>query len=88
MKVDLVPIVKGVSSLIASAGIGAVVENAVRSTTPAKLSKYGILLTVIGRIVLTSYLSDKASEYVEKRIDEAVERTKKQKKGEDDAYSI
>jgi hypothetical protein len=76
-RMNLLPILKGLSSLVTSASIGAVVENAIRSTTPAKLGKYGKVLTIVGRVILTAYLSEKAAEYIEKQIDEVIDKHKK-----------
>jgi hypothetical protein len=55
MKINLLPLLKGAASLVASAGIGAVVENAIRSTTPVDIGKFNKILTMVGQTLLTGF---------------------------------
>lgn len=64
-------IVKSGTKLIVSTGVGAIVGNAIACTTPIGQLGLAMGLSVkVGSFVLSSMVSDKAVEYVEKQIDE------------------
>ncbi len=68
-----ITIVKSVVGLVASIGVGTVVGNAVKATTPANISKFGKIATVVGSVVLTGMVGIAAEKYTDGQIDKAVE---------------
>jgi hypothetical protein len=72
-----IELVKTVGTFIVSAGVGAIVNNAVKATTPYKTGKIQRACIWVGALVLTSMLSDKATKYTEDKIDETVSKVKK-----------
>ncbi len=62
-------IIKPLSFLVSSLSAGAVVGNAIKHTTPENLKFFGKIGVAIGGFVLSTFVGDKAGEYVEKEID-------------------
>lgn len=71
--------IKSVAALVASAGIGAVVTNAIKATTPEDIKIYNKIAVVIGTVVASQAISDVASTYASKQIDEVAANFKKAK---------
>lgn len=69
-------IIKTAVSIGASVGVGAIVGNVVKSTTPSDVKKITKLLIGFGSLVLTGLASDMASKYTEDTIDETVAAVK------------
>lgn len=70
-------VVKAGTKFVVSVGVGAIVTNAVAFTTP--VLAVGVLKKAaigVGSFVLSAMLSDKATEYTDEKIDEAVEELK------------
>ena len=63
-------LVKTAATLIASAGIGAIVTNAVKATTPEDLKLYSKITVVVGTVVASRAIGGLASTYASKQIDE------------------
>ena len=71
-------ILKLVSSIVVSIGVGSIVNNVVKSTSP--IFKSGIVDKVcvwIGGAVIVGMVSDKAIDYADKKIDEGADAIKK-----------
>ena len=68
--------VKAVAALVVSAGVGFIVSNIVKATTPADTKVIVKICIGIGSFVLAGLVSDAATDYTEKTIDEAVEMVK------------
>lgn len=71
-------LLKAGSKFVVSVGVGAIVTNAVAFTTP--VLAVGVLKKAaigVGSFVLSAMLSDKAADYADEKIDEAVEELKK-----------
>ena len=64
-------LLKSAVTLIASAGVGAVVTNAVKATTPDDLKTMNKIFVVVGSMVVAHAVSDMASKYTSEQIDEA-----------------
>lgn len=71
-KEDIISTVKTGVGFVASIGVGAIVGNLVKSTTPIDTSKLIKACIKVGSIVLTGAVGDLASTYTDKQIDEAV----------------
>lgn len=69
--------VKVAVPLVAGYGVHTVVENAIKSTTPANLSKFKDLAVQAGGLALTFIVADKVSEYVDTRVDAGTKLVKK-----------
>lgn len=67
------------TGLVASIGVGAVVANAVKATSPTDPKIVPKILIGVGGYVLGCILSDKAAEYTDTQIDEVVDAVSKAK---------
>lgn len=79
-----VDVFKGATKFVVSIGVGAIVTNAVTFTTP--VLAVGVMKKAaigVGSFVLGSMLSEKAGEYTDQKIDDALEEIKKQLSEED-----
>ena len=74
-------ILKSVITLVASVGVGAVVTNAVKSTTPADLKVLNRIAVVIGSAAVSYVASDGAAKYFGSYVDEVTEMVKNVKDG-------
>lgn len=72
-----VDIFKQVSSIVVSIGVGAIVGNAIKATTPAQINTIKKVCIGIGSFVLTSMVSDAVTKYSEAKIDNGVANIKK-----------
>jgi hypothetical protein len=70
---------KSAVTLIASVGVGAVVTNAIKATTPDDLKIASKIAVVVGTFVASKAISDVASNYSEGKIDELTDGLKKLK---------
>lgn len=59
--------------IIVSVGVGAIVGNAIKATTPSDTKGIAKLVVALGSLVLTGITSDMAAKYTEKKIDDTVE---------------
>ena len=73
-KLDMV---KKVGGLIVSVGVGAIVTNIVKSTTPTSVGTIKKVCILVGSFVLSGMISDKAVTYTEQTIDNTVVEIKK-----------
>lgn len=74
-------ILKSGITLVASVGVGAVVTNAVKSTTPADLKVLNKIVVVIGTTAVSYIASDGAAKYFGNYVDELTEMVKNVKDG-------
>lgn len=72
-KVDMI---KSVGNFVISVGVGAIVNNAIKHTSPSSVSGIKNLCVGIGAFVLSNMVSDKATTYAEGKIDSAVKSVK------------
>lgn len=59
-------------SIIVSVGVGAIVSNTIKSTTPDTAGTIKKVCIGIGGFVLSSMLTDEATKYTDKKIDNTV----------------
>lgn len=67
-------IFKGIAELAVSVGVGMIVGNGVRMTTPADIHVVKKVFVGIGSMALSGMISDKAADYTSKQIDATAER--------------
>jgi hypothetical protein len=72
-----IQVVKTVGGIIISIGIGTIVGNAIKCTTPSSVKTINKVLVAISGFILSSMISDKVTEYTEVKIDETVDQIKK-----------
>lgn len=66
-------LVKTGVGLVASVGVGAIVGNAIKATTPSDIKTISKLCVAVGSLVLTGILGDMASKYTDDQIDSMAE---------------
>ena len=69
-------ILKTGASLIVSVGVGAIVGNVIKTTTPADTKKILKICIDAGGLVLTGLAGDMAGKYTDKTIDDVVDAVK------------
>jgi len=62
-------IFKGVAGLVTSTGVGNIVGNIIKVTTPANQNTFNKITTVVGGFVLSAMIADKTVEYLNEQID-------------------
>lgn len=72
---------------VVGTGIGALVGNLVKQSTPSDTKKYRKVAIFVGGYVLSSMLTDAASKYVNHNIDEVVDQYKQTKEAVEDALN-
>jgi len=63
-------VIKTASQIVVSVGVGAIVGNAIKYTTPANINIAKKVCIGIGTVVLTNMIGDKAIEYSDQKIDD------------------
>ena len=71
-KKKIISTVKSGVGFVVSVGVGAIVGNLVKSTTPVDTSKIVKACIKVGSLVLSGAVGDIASKYTNEQIDEAV----------------
>lgn len=79
-KMDMV---KKVGGIIVSIGVGAIVGNVIKCTTPATMGTIKKVCVAVGSFVLCNMVADSAANYTEQTIDNAVNEVKKMVKNGD-----
>ena len=74
-----ITIVKSVTGLIASAGAGAVVSNAIKATTPGDINKFNKVMIGVGSFAITGLVGAAAAKHVEGMIDEVTDKINPEK---------
>lgn len=72
-------IVKGITTTIVSIGAGAVVENAIKATTPADIRNAKRIALAVGGFAISSMVAEAATGYVKEKIDDVVTAFKEEK---------
>jgi hypothetical protein len=73
-------IVKGVTGIIVGLGVGLIVGNAIKATTPDDIGKIGKILIGVGSFALGGILSGMAASHTEHMIDDYAKNIEKIKK--------
>lgn len=68
--------VKAAGSFVVSIGVGAIVGNAIKATTPSTVGALNKLAIKVGALVITNMVGDYAVNYAEGKIDSAVQTIK------------
>ena len=76
MKVKKLELLKTGASLVVSVGVGAIVGNVVKHTTPSDVKKITKVCIGVGSLVLTNLAGDMAAKYMEDKIDAAANAVK------------
>lgn len=76
MKINILGVVKGVAELAVSAGVGVVVGNLVRATTPEDLSRVQKIMVGVGGYAIGGVLGDLSAKHVSGQIDEYATRVR------------
>ena len=71
-KEQIIETVKTGVGVVVTVGVGAIVGNLVKSTTPVDTSKIVKACIKVGSLVVTGAVGDLAGKYAEEQIDEAV----------------
>ncbi len=69
-------IAKAAVSIVTSTGVGVIVGNAIKASTPDNLTKFQKVSTTVGSIVLTSMVAGAASNYAGEQIEQTVTQLK------------
>jgi hypothetical protein len=72
-----IEMIKKIGIIVVSVGVGAIVSNTIKSTTPSSIGTIKKFCIGVGGFVLSSMISDKASRYAEQQIDHTVMEIKK-----------
>ena len=75
-KKSVIDALKFAGSLVISVGVGTVVGDAVKSTSPSNLGAVKKVLVCLGTLVLTDMFTDMATQYTMKKIDDTVSEVK------------
>ena len=67
---DKKEITKAIIEAVVSVGVGTIVGNAIKTTTPCGLGVFKKVCVAVGSLVLGGLASDKASEYATTKFDE------------------
>ena len=70
MKINILSVVKGVAELAISAGVGVVVGNLVKATTPYDLNKFQKVMVGIGGYGVGAVLGDLSAKHISAQIDD------------------
>lgn len=73
---DAIGILKGAVGMAASVGIGTIVENAIKATTPETIKTMNKVLVGFGSLVLAGALGGIATKYTDEVIDNGVDTFK------------
>lgn len=68
--------VKSAGSLLVSSGVGMIVGNAIKATTPPAVGALAKLSIKVGAVVISNMVGDYAVKHVESKIDGAVNTVK------------
>ena len=79
---DKLKVVKAVGELIVSVGVGSIIGNAIKTTTPSNVGKITKFCIGAGSLVLSGMIGDMAVDYTGKKFDEAVNQVKEMIKEE------
>lgn len=69
-------ILKSAATLIASSGVGAIVGNAIKASTPGDVTKLQKVTITVGSIALSGMIANQASKYTGEQIEEIATQLK------------
>lgn len=69
-------LLKAAVEIIVSVGVGAIISNAVKATTPANVGFIKKLCIGMGALILTGMVTDSATKYTEEKITETTKQIK------------
>lgn len=72
-------ITKAALGLVASIGVGNIVGNAVKATTPANLNTINKITIQVGTFVLSGMVADQATKYLNEQIDSLIQKKEEPK---------
>lgn len=72
-----IELVKTIGGIIVSVGVGAIVGNVINHTTPNNIGIFKKVCIAIGSLILTSMVGDKAVQYTEEKVTNAVKSIEK-----------
>lgn len=73
---DAVKILHGTTKFVVSTGVGAIVKNAVKATTPEDIKKLSKLSVWVGTAVVSSMVAEAATKYTKEKIDSGIKAVK------------
>lgn len=73
---NILTIAKTASEILVAGGVGAIVGNAVKATTPPGLKLPQQIIISVGAFALTGMAGKKSADYVTEKIDETVDNIK------------
>lgn len=71
-----IEMIKAAGEIVVSIGVGTIVGNVIKSTTPVDMGPIKKACVSIGTIVLANLASDSTTDYLEKKIDDVVDKVK------------
>lgn len=71
-----IDMIKKVGGIVISVGVGAIVGNAIKSTTPSTMNMVTKICVGVGAFILTGMASDGAVKYAEGKFDETINQIK------------
>ena len=80
---NILPIIKGVARLVASASAGTVVSSIIKTNTPANLNKLEKGLMIVGEYVVSGVIADLSADYLVNQIDAITKKDEKPEEKED-----
>ena len=75
-----IDVVKTIAGIVSGIGSGVVINNIIKATTPSNLGTFSKIGVAIGGFILSSIISDKASQYAEELVDTTVNSIKESSK--------
>ena len=69
-------LVKAAGSIVISIGIGNIVNNAVKATTPAAIGQFTKVCIAVGTLAISSVVGDMTTDRIEKGVDGVVNAVK------------
>lgn len=72
-------ITKSALGLVTSIGVGNIVGNAVKATTPPNLNTFNKITIQVGTFVLSGMVADQANKYLNEQIDSLIQTKEKPK---------
>lgn len=70
------PVLKGLTELVVSIGVGAVVENAIKATIPVDTAVFRKLTIGVGSVVLSGLVASRAADFAVTQITETTQEIK------------
>lgn len=88
MKITKMEMFKTGVGIVVSVGVGAIVGNAIKSTTPDTIGLVKKACVAVGAFVVSHMIQEKASEYVENKIDNTVKQIEEFGKNKEELIEV